>query len=254
MLWTYENHESGVSRHQRQTSRHGKRPDGIKICVTDWSRANWTFNSNRKAALQFVHCKLLGVTKSSESNKKLPDNYFHLLFSVKKCWSRLKIFSEDISYGFDQEETGFYLICHVSSKGNVYLHYIYPWKPYLVWLRQYFKLCSGVWDNIIHKLHWPLPFKLLVLVSHAPLTLSIKHSITFAPWENISPYAHNVGQNESLGRLPFARTDGPKRTGSHLCKWKVQGRSVRLLTRSLRGILERVIKCKQHGRFSYETF
>lgn len=42
-----------------------------------------------------------------------------------------------------------------------------------------------------------------------------------------------------LGHLPFARTETPKRTGSHRCKWKVQGRSVRLLTRSLRGIHER---------------
>ena len=64
--------------------------------------------------------------------------------------------------------------------------------------------------------------------------------------------AHNVGLNSSstwvwvgqiardrpfdLGRLPLARTDRPKRTDSHLCKWKGQGRSVRLLTRSLRGI------------------
>ena len=39
-----------------------------------------------------------------------------------------------------------------------------------------------------------------------------------------------------LGHLPFARTDRPKRTGSHLCKWKGQDRSVRLLTRSLHGI------------------
>lgn len=90
------------------------------------SKSNETFKSNRKAAKQLSNCTLLWVTKNSESNKKLPDNDFHLLFSVKKCWSRLKIFSEDISYGFDQEETGFYLICHVSSKGNVYLYYIYP--------------------------------------------------------------------------------------------------------------------------------
>ena len=102
------------------------------------------------------------------------------------------------SYDFCQEETGFYLICHVSSNGNVCLLYIYTWKPYLVWLRQYFKLCSGVWDNIIHKLHWPLPFKLLIPVSHAPLTLSRNHSITLPLWENVSPYAHNVGQNECL--------------------------------------------------------
>ena len=39
--------------------------------------------------------------------------------------------------------------------------------------------------------------------------------------------------------LPFERgfrTGLPERTVSHRCKWKVKGRSVRLLTRSLRGI------------------
>ena len=39
-----------------------------------------------------------------------------------------------------------------------------------------------------------------------------------------------------LGHLPFARTDRPKRNNSHLFKWKGQGHSMRLLTRSLRGI------------------
>mgnify|MGYP007058841630 CR=1 FL=1 len=34
----------------------------------------------------------------------------------------------------------------------------------------------------------------------------------------------------------FARTDGPKRTGSYLCNWKGQDRSMWLLTQSLRGI------------------
>ena len=38
------------------------------------------------------------------------------------------------------------------------------------------------------------------------------------------------------GLLPLVRTGRPKRTGSHRCKWKGQGRPAQLLTRSLRGI------------------
>ena len=41
---------------------------------------------------------------------------------------------------------------------------------------------------------------------------------------------------EDLGRLAFVRTGWPESTGAHRCKWKGQGQSARLLTRSLRGI------------------
>ena len=41
---------------------------------------------------------------------------------------------------------------------------------------------------------------------------------------------------EDLGRLAFVRAGWPERTGAHRCKWKAQGQSARLLTRSLRGI------------------
>ena len=41
---------------------------------------------------------------------------------------------------------------------------------------------------------------------------------------------------ETKGGLPFVRTGRPERTGSHRRKWKGQGGSARLLTRSLRGI------------------
>ena len=40
----------------------------------------------------------------------------------------------------------------------------------------------------------------------------------------------------NLMRLPFVSTSWPERTGSHWCKWKGQGRSAQILTRSLRGI------------------
>ena len=39
-----------------------------------------------------------------------------------------------------------------------------------------------------------------------------------------------------FGLLPFLRTGRLERTGAHWCKWKGQGRSARLLTRSLREI------------------
>ena len=53
---------------------------------------------------------------------------------------------------------------------------------------------------------------------------------------SLQPLFQDATTCNLLGRLPFARTDRSKRTGSHLCKWKGQDRSVRLLTRSLRGI------------------
>lgn len=40
----------------------------------------------------------------------------------------------------------------------------------------------------------------------------------------------------NLVRLPFVSTGWPERTGFHRCKWKGQGRSAQILTRSLRGI------------------
>ena len=62
-----------------------------------------------------------------------------------------------------------------------------------------------------------------------------KVSLRNKPYTYGAPYFSN-SENYNLGRLPFVRTDRLKRTDSHLCKWKGQGRSMRLLTRSLRGI------------------
>ena len=67
------------------------------------------------------------------------------------------------------------------------------------------------------------------------MTLSL-HTMAESKSHNRTEGLSHSGLWDILGRLPFARTDRPKRTDSHLCKWKGQGRSVRLLTRSLRGI------------------
>ena len=54
--------------------------------------------------------------------------------------------------------------------------------------------------------------------------------------DNFGHFAQIYGYQTHLGRLPFVRTGRPERTGSHSRKWKGQGWSARLLTRSLRGI------------------
>ena len=98
--------------------------------------------------------------------------------------------------------------------------------------------------------------KLLAMISMIVYTYGNKHQVQ-KWWVVLLQISTRYWVNfrHVLGRLPFARTDRPKRTNSlSLSVWMERSRPVRAITHTILAWNTRKSPCKQHGGFGYETF